>query len=138
MQNVVKQVNQDLASFLTMPVQRIPRYILLLKNLLQRTPPMHPDGVGLNRALLEAKQLADRINEEKRRFENMQKVLHLEKVIDGLPPGVCRTKFLLSFFGVCRSRLFPSHVSLCLSFLDETCHPYTRICTARIASRNRF
>eukprot|EP00727_Mastigamoeba_balamuthi_P005665 m51a1_g1718 hypothetical protein (853) ;mRNA; f:50801-54712 len=76
--------NLDLASLLVTPIQRIPRYILLLKSLLKRTPPMHPDCVLLNKAFAGAKDLTDRINEAKRSSENSRKVAELETRLLGL------------------------------------------------------
>ncbi|KAL6051201.1 hypothetical protein QOT17_019340 [Balamuthia mandrillaris] len=42
--------NQDLGSFLIMPIQRIPRYKLLLQELLKCTPEEHADHKGLVKA----------------------------------------------------------------------------------------
>lgn len=39
----------DLESLLILPVQRIPRYIMLLKDLYRHTPPAHPDYEHLGR-----------------------------------------------------------------------------------------
>ena len=44
--------NLGLDSFLIMPVQRIPRYILLLKDLLKHTPPSHVDYLVLTQSLV--------------------------------------------------------------------------------------
>ena len=41
----------DLRSFLIMPVQRVPRYRLLLKELLKRTPEGHADRASIQEAL---------------------------------------------------------------------------------------
>lgn len=42
--------NQDLPSLLTMPIQRLPRYILLLKAIYKHTPKNHPDYNNLREA----------------------------------------------------------------------------------------
>jgi hypothetical protein len=41
----------DLGSFLIMPVQRVPRYKLLLESLLKETPPSHPERAVVTKAL---------------------------------------------------------------------------------------
>jgi len=38
-----KTKGQDLASLLTMPIQRLPRYVLLIKAIYKHTPANHPD-----------------------------------------------------------------------------------------------
>jgi hypothetical protein len=40
-----------LANFLIMPIQRIPRYSLLLNELIKNTPPDHPDLLDLKSSL---------------------------------------------------------------------------------------
>ena len=46
-----------------MPVQRIPRYRLLLQELFEHTPHSHPDYPCLKMALDEVSKRADEINE---------------------------------------------------------------------------
>lgn len=42
--------SNDLASLLVTPVQRIPRYLMLVKQLIKHTPPTHPDYGNLKSA----------------------------------------------------------------------------------------
>jgi hypothetical protein len=49
-----------------MPVQRIPRYRLLLQELFDHTPHTHPDYQSLKSALDEVSKRADEINERVR------------------------------------------------------------------------
>eukprot|EP00164_Ancoracysta_twista_P002547 GFYU01003395.1.p1 GENE.GFYU01003395.1~~GFYU01003395.1.p1 ORF type:complete len:894 (-),score=225.73 GFYU01003395.1:190-2871(-) len=84
---VIKKKNIDLKSleqmhnimslpdYLIMPVQRCPRYCLLLRDLIKRTPAEHPDMEGLTSALEEMQALALSLNEKKKEAENMQKLL---------------------------------------------------------------
>ena len=55
-----------------MPVQRIPRYEMLLKELCKTTPDDHPDHKDLQAALSSIKQAAQGINEAKRTGELKQ------------------------------------------------------------------
>ena len=41
----------DLTSFLIMPVQRVPRYRMLIEEIVKQTPPDHPDMQSLATAL---------------------------------------------------------------------------------------
>jgi len=49
-----------------MPVQRIPRYRMLLKELVENTPEEHPDSSQLELALEEMKKVADFVNHQMR------------------------------------------------------------------------
>ena len=77
-----------MGSFIIMPVQRIPRYILLLKSLSKRTPSLHPKATKLEVALAQTKRTADVINERKRQAENANKILELKDALEGLPEDV--------------------------------------------------
>ncbi|XP_013361682.1 PREDICTED: dynamin-binding protein [Chinchilla lanigera] len=57
----------NLGSFLIKPVQRVMRYPLLLMELLNSTPELHPDKVPLTSAVLAVKEINVNINEYKRR-----------------------------------------------------------------------
>jgi len=65
----------DLGDHLIMPVQRLPRYGLLLSDLLARTPPDHSDYAGLKQALEGIRDVNTKINEALRRKENQKRVL---------------------------------------------------------------
>jgi hypothetical protein len=67
----------DLASMLVTPVQRIPRYVMMLKDLLKNTSPQHPDYNNLLRAvkiMTDTTVLVDRKAED---AKNAQKVLEV-------------------------------------------------------------
>lgn len=70
----------DLLSYLIMPVQRIPRYILLVQDLIKHTPPEHPDRKLLDLALVKTKGSADRLNEDKRQAERVNKVYAIQEL----------------------------------------------------------
>jgi len=66
-----------------MPVQRLPRYVLLLSELLKNTPQSHPGYKALTEALRKVKEIADFVNEAKREAENMQQVLSIQDSLSG-------------------------------------------------------
>lgn len=68
----------NLRALLIQPVQRIPRYRLLLEDLLKHTPADHEDHHQLKVAVDRVKQVADDINESIKRAENRQKVLQIQ------------------------------------------------------------
>ncbi|KAI8985858.1 hypothetical protein BDB01DRAFT_786574 [Pilobolus umbonatus] len=72
----------DLSHFLLEPVQRITRYPLLLRHILEVTPKQHPDYVLIRSALSKAEEVLSNVNEETRRFENEQKMSELSRIID--------------------------------------------------------
>ncbi len=57
---------QSLDSFLIMPIQRIPRYLLLLAELKKHTPTEHPDHAHLSKAETLIGATAKHINEQVR------------------------------------------------------------------------
>lgn len=64
----------DLTDLLITPVQRPPRYLLMLKELLKRTQESHPDYNNLTTAVQKMERTNQVINERKKRFEMMKKV----------------------------------------------------------------
>jgi len=65
----------DLGSMLIKPVQRVLKYPLLLQQIRTLTDPTHPDFVNLERATKEIQEVADRINEIKRRKDIVEKIV---------------------------------------------------------------
>jgi hypothetical protein len=72
----------SLNALLIEPVQRLPRYALLLKELLKYTPPDHKDHHHLTNALDKIRAVTDFVNENKRKAENMQRVIDVQNSID--------------------------------------------------------
>lgn len=70
-----------LRDYLIMPVQRIPRYVLLLEQVLKYTPPTDPDYKNLENSLNGMKLVASDINEKKRRADLSQKVVEIQKLL---------------------------------------------------------
>ena len=79
-------------TFLIEPVQRIPRYKLLLDDLLENTPDDHPDRHDLEKAHELIADVAKFVNEYIRRNEMILKMIEIEKTLVGfseslLSPG---------------------------------------------------
>ncbi|TDH66835.1 hypothetical protein CCR75_005971 [Bremia lactucae] len=70
-------------SLLIMPIQRIPRYKLLLERLCDLTPPDHPDAEFLTEAVSRVRSVASGINETVRRQENLETVLQAQQKFAG-------------------------------------------------------
>jgi hypothetical protein len=68
------QKNLDLYDLLIMPVQRVPRYILLLTELRKFTPDSHPDAHPLDAALRELRTLAAFIDNGAKAAERMREL----------------------------------------------------------------
>jgi len=64
----------DVRSFLIQPVQRVPRYRMLLEDLLAHTDPEHVDEAPLRDALQRVCEVAKHINEEKRHLDEVEKM----------------------------------------------------------------
>ncbi|KFM63639.1 Rho guanine nucleotide exchange factor 17, partial [Stegodyphus mimosarum] len=77
-----------LDALLIMPVQRIPRYELLIKELLKHTPMDHPDYKLLLQAQKEVHDLAIKINKVEREAllqeQTIQKLKEVEQLIEGV------------------------------------------------------
>ncbi|GFY67383.1 rho guanine nucleotide exchange factor 17 [Trichonephila inaurata madagascariensis] len=77
-----------LDALLIMPVQRIPRYELLIKELLKHTPMDHPDHKLLLQAQKEVHDLAVKINKVEREAlqqeQRLQKLREVEQHIEGI------------------------------------------------------
>eukprot|EP00455_Lapot_gusevi_P042289 TRINITY_DN4993_c0_g1_i3.p1 TRINITY_DN4993_c0_g1~~TRINITY_DN4993_c0_g1_i3.p1 ORF type:complete len:458 (+),score=111.70 TRINITY_DN4993_c0_g1_i3:96-1469(+) len=76
-------LNLDITSFLIAPVQRIPRYALLLREVIRNTDPSHPDYERLQQALAKIETIASHINEGKRDAEHRSKLLEIQHRIQG-------------------------------------------------------
>eukprot|EP01094_Clydonella_sp_ATCC50884_P028992 TRINITY_DN8903_c0_g1_i2.p1 TRINITY_DN8903_c0_g1~~TRINITY_DN8903_c0_g1_i2.p1 ORF type:complete len:449 (+),score=128.46 TRINITY_DN8903_c0_g1_i2:114-1460(+) len=64
----------DLSSYLIMPIQQIPRYEMLAKQLLKYTPTEHSDYAPLEEASALIHTIAEEMNEAKKKFDNVSKM----------------------------------------------------------------
>ncbi|KAG6897339.1 hypothetical protein C0992_002397 [Termitomyces sp. T32_za158] len=78
----------NLEGYLLLPVQRIPRYRLLLEELVRSTPPTDEfEDDPLERALAEISSLANNMNEGKRESESRRKLVQWQSRIRGKFPS---------------------------------------------------
>ncbi len=74
---------EDLQSLLLLPVQRIPRYCLLLTDFLKLTPPGHPDREMLQKALAKIQETATYVNAQKRVAVSNARIVQLKSRLQG-------------------------------------------------------
>ncbi|KAJ9601403.1 hypothetical protein L9F63_000427, partial [Diploptera punctata] len=86
--NIVKQCQNDprirgmpLSSFLIKPMQRITKYPLLIKKILDYTPSNHPDRLNLQEALAKAEEFCTQVNEGVREKENSDRLEWLQRCV---------------------------------------------------------
>ncbi|CAI2186546.1 3730_t:CDS:10 [Funneliformis geosporum] len=72
-----------LQAYLIMPVQRIPRYKLLLEDLLKKTVETHPDYLNLKKAYQVIENVATFVNETIRQHEMFITMLDIQKSLTG-------------------------------------------------------
>ncbi|PHZ17252.1 uncharacterized protein RHIMIDRAFT_253498 [Rhizopus microsporus ATCC 52813] len=77
-----KTTSWDLGSLLIKPVQRVLKYPLLLREILTLTSPTHLDHDDLASALKEIEEVAENINEIKRRKDIVEKIVGDKKKTD--------------------------------------------------------
>ncbi|KAH3762035.1 rho guanine nucleotide exchange factor [Pelomyxa schiedti] len=75
--------NLNLEGLLITPVQRVPRYVLLLSDMLGATPKDHPDNAPLREALEVVRELATYINQRKRDAEDQKELEGVSEKIKG-------------------------------------------------------
>uniref|UniRef100_A0A6I8QL20 Rho guanine nucleotide exchange factor 17 n=1 Tax=Xenopus tropicalis TaxID=8364 RepID=A0A6I8QL20_XENTR len=79
---------QALSDLMIKPVQRIPRYELIVKDLLKHTPKDHPDHPCLLDAQRNVKQLAERINRGMRSAEEAERDIRILQDIESHIEGM--------------------------------------------------
>ncbi|XP_065187088.1 uncharacterized protein LOC135817776 [Sycon ciliatum] len=77
-----------LSDLLIMPVQRIPRYVLILKDLLKHCPYDHPDHGPLLQALDAMCALAEKMNRSEEQATNLELLREIETCFNGVVPGL--------------------------------------------------
>ena len=73
-----------LDDLLIKPVQRIPRYVLFIKDLLKHTAITHPDHAPLQQALGELTTLVECVNASERERDRLEQQKELMMAVDGL------------------------------------------------------
>ncbi|KAJ2765518.1 hypothetical protein IWQ56_004066, partial [Coemansia nantahalensis] len=77
---------QSLSDLLMLPIQRITRYTLLLKNILKHTPAEHHDHIDLCRAVKSVTHFAAIVNECRRKQEEIHRVAETLRSVAHCPP----------------------------------------------------
>ena len=72
----------DLPSLLIAPVQRLPRYVLMLKDLVKSTYADHQDYEDLKQALERVERITDDINTSKAKFQGSEQLLDVASRFD--------------------------------------------------------
>lgn len=83
--NAFKQLgdpSNDLASLLVTPVQRIPRYLMLVRSMLKHTWAEHPDYANLKTAEEQISAVAVTVDQKAKDAENVQKMHHVDTILE--------------------------------------------------------
>jgi hypothetical protein len=78
-QSAIDSNGMDLQDFCITPVQRVPRYRLLLEMLIKNTPQEHPDYLNLESAIQLVSDKASEINKKMNLVENQKKMMELHR-----------------------------------------------------------
>lgn len=83
----------QLENFMIMPVQRIPRYLLLLKGIIKLTGEDKEEFPGLNKALEQVSKVAAEINDSFAKREARARVVEVHNHVEGVPDLVTPTRW---------------------------------------------
>jgi hypothetical protein len=67
----------DLGDYLIVPVQRLPRYMLLLTGIVKATKPEHSDYQNLTNALTKIKAATDHVNDSIKSNEKLSQFMEI-------------------------------------------------------------
>ncbi|EFA83524.1 pleckstrin domain-containing protein [Heterostelium album PN500] len=87
--------NLDFGSFIVMPVQRLPRYIIFLKEIEKFTAPDHPDTNMAALALCQLHDLTLYLNESKRTSSDADKIAEIKSIISGADDLIGGSKYIM-------------------------------------------
>jgi hypothetical protein len=76
-------VNMRLETLLIEPVQRIPRYILFMQDIVKNTPGEHQDYKNLCEAVAAISGVAEDIDQKMNEIEQTKKVLEVQRMVNG-------------------------------------------------------
>ncbi|XP_054708466.1 LOW QUALITY PROTEIN: spermatogenesis-associated protein 13-like [Uloborus diversus] len=95
-----EMIDISLDGFLLTPIQRICKYPLQLAELLKFTDESHPDHVPVKNALAAMREVAELVNERKRRMECLERIAEWQNTIEGWEgPDVLDTSSILIHCG---------------------------------------
>jgi hypothetical protein len=81
---------RELFNYLIQPVQRIPRYGILMKEIQKSTPTLHPDAANVKKAIEKIEALTEYLNEKKAKAEQLNKMLALENCFYNLRESIVK------------------------------------------------
>jgi len=84
------EVQKKLNALLITPVQRIPRYKLLLDDIIKNTPRFHPDKDNLQEARTQIDSIAWYINDQIKDYENSRIMIDIQKSLQGGVPKIIK------------------------------------------------
>ena len=82
------EVQLKLNSLLITPIQRVPRYKMLLEDVIKKTPDNHVDKVSLKEALKQIEDVAQHIEERLKEHEMAKVMLNIQKSLAGNQPNI--------------------------------------------------
>lgn len=94
------EVQNKLSALLITPIQRVPRYKLLLTHLLQLTKPHEKDYSQLMECLGKIEEAADHINKIVEDQENMQRLLEIQRFLKSGEPNIVKPGRTLAKEGI--------------------------------------
>ncbi|CAH1113184.1 unnamed protein product [Psylliodes chrysocephalus] len=94
------EVQSKLSALLITPIQRVPRYKLLLTQLLELTEPSEDDYTSLAECLEKISEAADHINKIVEDQENMQRLLELQRCLKSGEPNIIKPGRMLIKEGI--------------------------------------
>ena len=83
----------DLGDYLIVPIQRLPRYMLLISSIVKVTKADHPDYQNLNTALGKIREVTDYVNDSIKSNEKMREFMEM------VNKGNLKVILLNEFFG---------------------------------------
>lgn len=120
----------DLASLLIQPVQRMPRYALLLKELISHSSSEHIDYHNLVEAKAKVSDVCAMINKKKQEYDNRVQVTQTASEVQGLPFTLNPAKSML----ICQEFVQfegPDHKHWCRGYLFSDCVVFAKCKTDR-------
>eukprot|EP01084_Bolivina_argentea_P171552 297214_1 len=79
-----RKEKKSLYNYLILPIQRVPRYILLLKDLKKYTSNLDKDYENIENAIIIITEITETINSQQKRVENMRKCIEIQDSLHGL------------------------------------------------------
>jgi phosphoglycerate-specific signal transduction histidine kinase len=116
----------DLPAHLIQPVQRMPRYQLLLRELIKHTDKEHVDYKNIEEALQKAQDMNVAINKKKKELEHRNKIAAVERTITGLPEPLTAPDRLFVRSGQLQMEVQKKWIHIMGTLLSNSCFFFPR------------